>query len=190
MMSQTASSRHPLTASSPPKSPLARYRVLSPTASLRVSPLCLGGMNFGDAWKGYMGACDKKTTEGILDFFYEQGGNFIDTSNNYQAQESERWIGEWMQKRGNRDQMVIATKYTTCFQPVDSGINVNFTGNGTKSMHVSVNASLKKLQTDYIDLVCACLLCIPLLIEPDMLMRSCATSSMSTGGTSAPRFPR
>ena len=152
-MAQSTTVKHPLTPASPPKSPLARYRVLSPTASLRVSPLCLGGMNFGDAWSNFMGACDKKTTEAILDFFYEQGGNFIDTANNYQAEESETWIGEWMQKRGNRDQMVIATKYTTCFRPVDSGINANFAGNGTKSMRVSVDASLKKLQTDYIDLV-------------------------------------
>lgn len=52
-----------------------------------------------------MGTCDQKTVEEILDFFYEQGGNFIDTSNNYQFQESEAWIGEWMKKRGIRDQM-------------------------------------------------------------------------------------
>lgn len=52
-----------------------------------------------------MGACDQKTTESILDYFYEQGGNFIDTANNYQFGESEMWIGEWMKKRGNRDEM-------------------------------------------------------------------------------------
>lgn len=52
-----------------------------------------------------MGACDQKTTESILDYFYEQGGNFIDTANNYQFGESETWIGEWMKKRGNRDEM-------------------------------------------------------------------------------------
>jgi aryl-alcohol dehydrogenase-like predicted oxidoreductase len=52
-----------------------------------------------------MGACDQKQTEEILDFFYSQGGNFIDTANNYQFEESEQWIGEWMKKRGNRDQM-------------------------------------------------------------------------------------
>jgi predicted aldo/keto reductase-like oxidoreductase len=89
----------------PPNSPLARYRVLSPTASVHVSPLCLGAMNFGNAWKGFMGSCDQTQTEAILDLFYEQGGNFIDTSNNYQSEESETWIGEWMAKRGNRDQM-------------------------------------------------------------------------------------
>lgn len=90
---------------SPPKSPLGRYRLLSPTASVRVSPLCLGAMNFGNAWKGFMGACDQTQVEEILDFFVEQGGNFIDTANNYQNEESETWIGEWMKKRENRDQM-------------------------------------------------------------------------------------
>lgn len=77
-----------------PKSPLNRYRLLSPSASLRVSPLCLGAMNFGDAWESYMGACDQKTTESILDFFYEQGGNFVDTANNYQFEESEMYVAE------------------------------------------------------------------------------------------------
>ena len=52
-----------------------------------------------------MGVCDQATTESILDFFYENGGNFIDTSNNYQLEESEKWVGEWMKKRGNRDEM-------------------------------------------------------------------------------------
>ncbi|KAI8947746.1 norsolorinic acid reductase [Xylaria longipes] len=138
----------------PPKSPLARYRILSPTASVRVSPLCLGGMNFGDAWKQNMGACDQNTTNQILDFFYDNGGNFIDTSSNYQFEESEIWIGEWMKKRGVRDQMVIATKYTTNYRANhDDELLINFQGNGTKSMHVSVNRSLQKLQTDYIDLL-------------------------------------
>jgi len=57
-----------------------------------------------------MGECDRETTFDILDHFYENGGNFIDTANNYQNGESERWIGEWMEERGVRDQMVIATK--------------------------------------------------------------------------------
>ncbi|PHH92275.1 hypothetical protein CDD83_8089 [Cordyceps sp. RAO-2017] len=137
------------------KSPLARYRLLSPTASVRVSPLCLGAMNFGNAWKQWMGDCDQAATESILDFFYEQGGNFIDTANNYQFQESEKWIGEWMKKRGNREELVLATKYTTNYMagPNAPNIMANFSGNGTKSLHVSVNASLQKLQTDYIDLL-------------------------------------
>lgn len=61
----------------PPKSPLGRYRLLSPSASLRVSPLCLGAMNFGDAWSGFMGACDQANTESILDYFYENGGKTV-----------------------------------------------------------------------------------------------------------------
>lgn len=62
-----------------PASLLEYQRVLSPTAGIRVSPLCLGAMNFGDAWAEAMGKCDKKTVFEILDFFHQQGGNFIDT---------------------------------------------------------------------------------------------------------------
>ena len=51
----------------------------------------------------------------MMDLFFKNGGNFIDTANNYQNEESETWIGEWMQARGNRDEMVIATKYTTSY---------------------------------------------------------------------------
>lgn len=57
-----------------------------------------------------MGECNKETVFEILDYFYEKGGNFIDTANNYQDEQSEAWIGEWMEQRGVRDQMVLATK--------------------------------------------------------------------------------
>jgi hypothetical protein len=60
-------------------SPLRRHRLLAPTAAVLVSPICLGGMNFGDAWKAKLGECDKETTFEILDYFYQMGGNFIDT---------------------------------------------------------------------------------------------------------------
>ena len=65
----------------PPKaaSLLEFHRVMSPVAGVRVSPLCLGAMNFGDAWEEVMGKCDKKTVFEILDYFHQQGGNFIDT---------------------------------------------------------------------------------------------------------------
>jgi aryl-alcohol dehydrogenase-like predicted oxidoreductase len=100
-----------------------------------------------------VGKTDQKTVESILDHYYSQGGNFIDTSSNYQFEESEKWIGEWMAKRGIRDQMVIATKYTMNFVAGNpKKIMINYQGNGTKSMHLSVEASLKKLQTDYIDI--------------------------------------
>lgn len=63
----------------PPKSLLGRHRLLAPTASVYVSPICLGGLNFGEAWKDILGTCSKETAFEILDYFYEQGGNFIDT---------------------------------------------------------------------------------------------------------------
>jgi aryl-alcohol dehydrogenase-like predicted oxidoreductase len=81
-----------------------------PALAYVVSPLCLGSMNFGEAWKGFMGECSKETAFKILDHFYDNGDNFIDTANNYQQEESEKWIGEWMESRGVRDQMVVATK--------------------------------------------------------------------------------
>ena len=138
-----------------PPSLLGYYRLLAPSAAVRVSPLCLGAMNFGDAWKGFMGECDKKTSFGILDAFYNAGGNFVDTANNYQGEESETWIGEWMAQRKNRDEMVIATKFTSVFpgpkNPVK--IKVNHAGNHAKSLRLSLDASLQKLQTSYVDLL-------------------------------------
>ena len=68
-----------------PKSLLGHYRLLAPTASVRVSPLCLGTMNFGDAWVDAMGECNKETSFKMMDYFYEMGGNFFDTANNYQV---------------------------------------------------------------------------------------------------------
>ena len=66
-----------------PESPLARYRILSPNAAVRVSPLQLGAMSIGDKWAAFgMGAMDKESSFKLLDAFYEAGGNFIDTSNN------------------------------------------------------------------------------------------------------------
>lgn len=102
-----------------------------------------------------MGKCDKTTAFEMLDFFHDQGGNFIDTANNYQNEESEMWLGEWMKDRGNRDEMVIATKFTTAWR-AHEGHHVqhsNFCGNHSKSLQLSVKASLKKLQTDYIDVL-------------------------------------
>lgn len=128
-----------------------------------------------------VGECDETATEAILDHFFDQGGNFIDTANNYQFEESEERIGAWMKKRNNRDQMVIATKYTTNYQAVHgtpkAKILVNFNGNGSKSLHTSVEASLKKLQTDYIDLVSSS----PVLQVGPNLTLHC--SSTCTGGT-------
>ncbi|KAK4204910.1 putative oxidoreductase [Triangularia verruculosa] len=139
----------------PPKSPLARYRLLSPTAGVRVSPLCLGGANFGDEWQGLMGEMTQAQCFEILDCFYDNGGNFVDTANAYQKGQSEKWVGEWMKRRGNREEMFISTKYSNNFRVGhgDKEAMASFIGNGTKSLHTSVAASLGKLQTEYIDLL-------------------------------------
>ena len=113
----------------------------------------MGTLNFGEAWKETFGECNKETSFKILDMFFESGGNFLDTANNYQNEESEMWIGEWMAQRKNRDQMVVATKFTTLFPAEKLNIKHNYSGNHSKSLKISLEASLKKLQTDYIDLL-------------------------------------
>lgn len=103
-----------------------------------------------------MGKCDKDTTFGILDYFKSQGGNFIDLASSYQDEQSEAWVGEWMTQRHCRDEMVIASKYSLGFksyQDQTKVIQANYGGNSAKSMRVSVQASLEKLQTDYIDIL-------------------------------------
>ena len=104
-----------------------------------------------------LGECSKETAFAMLDRFKELGGNFIDTANVYQAGESEQWLGEWMAARGNRDEMVIATKYASSPHAFalnkDVVIQSNFTGLGAKSLLTSIRQSLKNLQTDYIDIL-------------------------------------
>ncbi|KFY40488.1 hypothetical protein V494_03471 [Pseudogymnoascus sp. VKM F-4513 (FW-928)] len=138
-----------------PKTELGRYRILSPTAGIRVSPLQLGAMSIGDAWAGTLGSMDKEASFKLLDAFAEAGGNFVDTACNYQDEQSEAWIGEWMEKRKNRDRMVIATKYTTDYKSyaLGKGNAPNHCGNHKRSLHVSVRDSLRKLQTDWIDIL-------------------------------------
>ncbi|KAJ5213319.1 hypothetical protein N7449_000488 [Penicillium cf. viridicatum] len=82
-----------------PTTELGRYRVLSSTAGIRVSPLQLGAMSIGDAWSEAMGSMSKEESFKLLDAFHEAGGNFIDTANNYQDEQSETWIGEWIAER-------------------------------------------------------------------------------------------
>lgn len=69
-----------------------------------------------------------------------------------QNQQSETWLGEWMQARGNRDLVVLATKYTLPYRE-GKGKTVNFSGNSKRNMFVSLRDSLKKLQTDYVDIL-------------------------------------
>ncbi|KAJ6072700.1 hypothetical protein N7467_010785 [Penicillium canescens] len=138
-----------------PPTELGRYRVLSSTAGIRVSPLQLGAMSIGSAWSAAMGTMDKEASYKLLDAFTEAGGNFIDTANNYQNEESETWIGEWMAERDNRDQLVLATKYTGEYKAYakGKGKTVNHAGNHKRSLYMSVRDSLEKLRTDYIDIL-------------------------------------
>jgi aryl-alcohol dehydrogenase-like predicted oxidoreductase len=113
-------------------------------------------MSFGNKWREFgMGSMDKETSFKLLDAYFDLGGNFIDTANHYQDETSEEFIGEWAAKRDIRDQLVIATKYTTNFKRGKDQIThkVNYSGNHAKSLHISVEASLKKLRTSYIDIL-------------------------------------
>ncbi|MEO0581532.1 MAG: aldo/keto reductase [Bacteroidota bacterium] len=113
-------------------------------SGLRVSELSLGTMTFGTEW-GW--GADKATSQAIFDAYAHAGGNFIDTANRYTEGTSERMIGEFTQ--ADRDHFVIATKYSL----YDRQNDPNFTGNHRKNMMRSVKESLKRLQTDYIDLL-------------------------------------
>ncbi|HSI05362.1 MAG TPA: aldo/keto reductase, partial [Myxococcota bacterium] len=121
---------------------LDTYRLLG-RSGLRVSPLGLGAMTFGTDW-GW-GADDGETRR-MFDMYVDRGGNFIDTANAYTNGSSERLVGELT--RDKRERLVIATKYSLS---VEQG-NPNAGGNHRKSMMRSVEQSLKRLQTDYIDL--------------------------------------
>ncbi|KAF8196884.1 NADP-dependent oxidoreductase domain-containing protein [Mycena galopus ATCC 62051] len=139
-----------------PPTKLGHYRVLSPLAGIHVSPIQLGAMSIGDKWGDMgMGAMDKASSFKLLDAYFDNGGNFIDTASNYQDETSEMFIGEWMENRSIREQLVIATKYTTNFKRGNKTIaqKACYVGNNIKSMHNSVEASLKKLRTTYIDIL-------------------------------------
>ncbi|KAF5347221.1 hypothetical protein D9758_011087 [Tetrapyrgos nigripes] len=144
---------NPFTPHPKPPTPLGVLRILSPRAGIRVSPICLGGGGIGDRWP--WGGSSKEQSFQLLDAFFEKGGNFIDTANSYQEGASEEWIGEWMEARGIRDQVVVATKYLSCYKIMDPNVKqtANYTGGNVKSMTMSVRDSLKKLRTDYIDLL-------------------------------------
>ncbi|KAK7745181.1 hypothetical protein SLS62_009894 [Diatrype stigma] len=137
-----------------PKSLLGYHRQLAPTAAVKVSPLCLGTMGFGTSWAAMLGSCDKEACFELMDYFYSQGGNYIDTANAYQDGESEVIIGEWMKARGNRAEIVLATKYTSTWQLAHQATKIqsNYGGNNKKALTVALEASLERLQTSYIDL--------------------------------------
>jgi aryl-alcohol dehydrogenase-like predicted oxidoreductase len=113
-------------------------------SGLRVSPLCLGTMTFGEDW-GW--GSNKEVSKEIFDAFLNAGGNFIDTADVYTEGSSEKLLGEFIQEE--RDYIVLATKYTLSNTTKDP----NRSGNHRKNLVQSVEASLKRLNTPYIDLL-------------------------------------
>ena len=119
-----------------------KYQLLG-KSGLRVSEICLGAMTFGEEW-GW--GASKEESHKIFNAYVDAGGNFIDTANKYTEGTSEKYIGEFI--AGDRDKFVLATKYTSNTRRGDP----NAGGNQRKNMMQSLESSLKRLNTDYIDL--------------------------------------
>jgi len=114
-------------------------------SGLRVSPLSLGTMTFGTEW-GW--GSDETQAREIFDHYVAQGGNFVDTANMYTQGKSEQMVGKFIADKKLRDRVVLATKFTFNAEPG----NPNAGGNGRKNIYQALDASLRRLQTDYIDL--------------------------------------
>lgn len=125
---------------------MMRYRLLG-KSGLRVSEMCLGTMTFGEDW-GW--GASKEESQAMFTAFAEAGGNFIDTSSNYTNGTSECYIAEFIASR--RDEFIVATKYTLR-RPGSDLKDLNAGGNHRKNMLRTVEASLKRLNTDVIDLL-------------------------------------
>jgi aryl-alcohol dehydrogenase-like predicted oxidoreductase len=125
--------------------PLDHYVTLG-HSGLRVSPFCLGAMTFGEDLGWGSSVAD---SQAIIDRFLERGGNFIDTANVYTHGHSEKIIGDHLGKdRARRDRVVLATKFFGGMYPGDP----NSGGSNRKNIINSAENSLRRLQTDYIDL--------------------------------------
>ncbi len=132
---------------------LNNYRTLG-NSGLVVSPLALGTMTFGtDNW-----GADKETSKQIFNAYINEGGNFVDTADIYSGGLSEQMVGEFISSAKLRDRVVVSTKFA--FNNSSSPLlanqkgagNPNEGGTGAKNIHRALNESLKRLQTDYIDL--------------------------------------
>jgi aryl-alcohol dehydrogenase-like predicted oxidoreductase len=138
-----------------------RYKLLG-RSGLRVSELALGALTFGNDW-GW--GADRAQSRAVFDAFAAAGGNFIDTANIYSDGNSERYLGEFI--GSDRDRYIVATKYSGAVgmysatagageraavqRPLDGDIGAS--GNNRRNMMRSVEASLRRLNTDYIDLL-------------------------------------
>lgn len=120
-----------------------RYKLFG-RSGLRVSELALGTMSFGTEW-GW--GSDYDGSKQVFDAYANAGGNFLDTANRYTEGTSEKWLSEFI--GSERHHFVLATKYTL----FDNKNDPNFSGNHRKNMMRSVEESLKRLRTDFIDLL-------------------------------------
>ena len=120
---------------------LDSYRMLG-RSGLKVSPLCLGTMTFGETW-----GAEEAESRRIFDAYVDRGGNFIDTAGYYAQGRSEELTGKFAAAK--RDRLVLSTKYSL---PTGKG-DPNAAGNSRKSMVRSVEDSLRRLRTDHIDLL-------------------------------------
>jgi len=124
---------------------LTSYRTLG-RSGLVISPLCLGTMTMGTPRWG----SPDEVSEAIFNGYIDAGGNFIDTADAYANGRSEELLGGYIRQRSLRDRVVLATKYTMTSE-AQTG-NPNGSANGRKNLHRALDASLKRLQTDFIDL--------------------------------------
>jgi aryl-alcohol dehydrogenase-like predicted oxidoreductase len=124
-------------------STLEQYSLLG-RSGLRVAPLALGTDTFGSGRHGI----DEATARALFRRYVERGGNFVDTADMYQQGQSETWLGRFIHEAGNRDSIVLATKFTTNTRPGDP----NAGGNGRKTILQAVEGSLRRLATNHIDL--------------------------------------
>lgn len=123
---------------------LASYYLLG-RSGLRVSPLCLGTMTFGTEW-GW--GSPEETARAIFLRFLEAGGNFVDTADGYTNGKSEELVGKFIREAKCRDRVVLATKFTFGAEPG----NPNAAGNHRKNIYRAIEASLRRLGTEYVDL--------------------------------------
>ena len=130
-----------------------QYRALG-RSGLVVSPLCLGTMTFGP---GDWGA-DEAASRAIFDAYRDAGGNFVDTADIYSGGVSEEFVGKFIRETGSRDDIVLATKFgfngssSPLTGPSGGGGNPHAGGAGSKNIHRALDASLRRLCTDHVDL--------------------------------------
>lgn len=122
-----------------------RYTTFGRRTGLRVSQYALSTGNFGTGWGA---GAERAEARAMFDRFLDAGGNFIDTADVYQFGQSEQLVGEFI--RADRDHLVLATKFSVGANPRAA---LSRTGNGRKNLRLSVEESLTRLQTDYIDLL-------------------------------------